>query len=266
VKRKAAQYQYQTVRRFGLRGARAIQAAGPAPRWVRWLRVGALVTLVLIGAIAAWLTIDERFYILDVNVVGNERTPAEQVCQASELRGLHLFWVHPAQVSDRIVRTLPGVADAHVKCKFPAACMISVMERQPKAMWIDSQQETEWWIGEDGVLFPAGEGRIDEVVVKGPLPIGEDGQLVEPVRNALAALWKRDSSSVPKAFDYVPSRGLVFTDARGFRVILGTGGEMDQRFQILRLLTHVLEARGVRPKYVDVRYPEAPYYSTTNDW
>jgi hypothetical protein len=41
---------------------------------------------------------------------------------------------------------------------------------------------------------------------------------------------------------------------------------MARRLEVLEQLTADLEARGVAPRFVDVRFPEAPYYSLTNDW
>ena len=32
------------------------------------------------------------------------------------------------------------------------------------------------------------------------------------------------------------------------------------------LLAASLEARGLTPRFVDVRFPDAPYYSETNEW
>ena len=67
-------------------------------------------------------------------------------------------------------------------------------------------------------------------------------------------------------FTYVPGRGLVFTDERGWRVIVGQGPGMATRLQVLEWLAADLEARGLTPRFVDVRFSDAPYYSLTNDW
>ena len=85
------------------------------------------------------------------------------------------------------------------------------------------------------------------------------------VRVALAELWAA-GANVPPLLDYVPARGLVFIDERGWRVILGQGPGMEERLRVLEWLVTDLEARGLTPRFVDVRFADAPYYSLTNDW
>jgi len=244
---------------------RVSQTAGSAPLWIRWLRIGVGTVVVLVTVSALWLTIDERFYILSLNVVGNTRTPSEVIMEASELPGLHILWVRTDEVAERIVQAVPSIESAQVKCKLPAACTIQVVERQPKVMWIETEQGAKWWVDDKGVIFPAAEENADGWVVRGPLPSDESGHLEESIRVALTELWAADINA-PQSFAYVPGRGLVFMDPRGWRVVLGTGEGMRQRMQVLDLLTAHLAARGVSPKYVDVRFPEAPYYSTINEW
>jgi hypothetical protein len=65
---------------------------------------------------------------------------------------------------------------------------------------------------------------------------------------------------------YVPGRGFVITDERGWRVVVGQGTGIRERLQTLEVVAAYLEAQGVTPKFVDVRFPKAPYYSLTNEW
>jgi len=102
-------------------------------------------------------------------------------------------------------------------------------------------------------------------MVQGPLPRDEDGRLDARVCVALNELWAAEAN-VSSLLDYVPGPGLVFTDERGWRVVVGQGPGMDERLRVLELLAADLEARGLTPQYVDVRFPDAPYYSLTNDW
>jgi hypothetical protein len=41
---------------------------------------------------------------------------------------------------------------------------------------------------------------------------------------------------------------------------------MKRRLEALETIAADLEARGIDPKFVDVRFPDAPYYSLTNEW
>ena len=211
------------------------------------------------------MTLDKRFYIYHTDVEGAVRTSPDEVFQASGLPGLHILWARSAEVEDRILKALPTLASVQVACRMqlPARCRIAVVERQPRMMW--DEDGLLWWIDAEGVIFHA-EGTLPEGwTVRGPLPRDGEGRLDERVRVALAELWTT-GEDVASSFYYVPERGLVFTDERGWRVILGQGPGMGKRLQVLKCLTADLEARGLTPRFVDVRFANAPYYSQTNDW
>jgi hypothetical protein len=130
-------------------------------------------------------------------------------------------------------------------------------------MWSDGGQL--WGVDANGVVFPAEAAITEAWVVRGPLPKDEDGLLAEPARIALAELWASGVAMSPE-LSYVPARGFVITDERGWRVIVGQGTGMRERLQTLEVVAAHLQAQGVTPKFVDVRFPEAPYYSLTNEW
>jgi len=226
-----------------------------------------LLLLVVVAAGALWLALDDRFYVYHVDVVGTVRVSSGEIFQASGLPGLHILWVRPAEVEARLLTALPTLESAQVVCQLPAKCSITAVERQPRVMWDEDGQL--WWIDAAGVIFPAqaaDQGMISEGwLVRGPLPRGEDGWLDERVRVALTELWAA-GVDVSSLLYYVPARGLVFTDERGWRVIVGQGPGMDKRLQVLEWLATDLEARGLTPRFVDVRFADAPYYSLTNDW
>lgn len=238
-----------------------------------------LLLPVVVSAGALWLTLDDRFYVYHADVVGAVRVSPDEVFRASGLPGLHILWVRSAVVEDRILATLPSLESARVVCGLQpvtlsdgllAQCTIAVVGRRPRMIWNDDGQL--WWIDAYGVIFPAhpsfppigGEEGGEGWLVRGPLPQDEDGRLDEPVRVALAELWAVGVDVSPLL--YVPDRGLMFTDERGWRVIVGQGPGMAERLQVLEWLTADLKARGLTPRFVDVRISDAPYYSLTNDW
>ena len=225
-----------------------------------------LLLLLLIAVIAGllWLTLDDRFYVYHAGVVGTARVAPEEVFRASGLLGLHLLWVRPAAIEARILAELPALESAQIACGLLLEdCAITVVERQPRVMWDEDGQL--WLVDDGGVVFPAPGVLPEGWLIRGPLPRDEDGLLEECVRVALAELWSV-GAHVPQALDYVPGRGLTFTDERGYRVILGQGPGMAQRLRVLELLAADLEARGLAPRFVDVRFSDAPYYSLTNEW
>jgi hypothetical protein len=233
-----------------------------------------LLLLLSVAAIGSlWLTLDDRFYVYHANVVGADRVSPTEVFQASGLPGLHILWARSAEIEARILAALPPIESARVVCKLPAACTITIAERQPEVTWDEDGQL--WWIDAEGIIFPAspsfippnGEERegTEEWLVRGPLPRDEDGRLDERVHVALTELWTAGTNMSP-SLSYVPEWGLVFTDERGWPVIVGQGPGMAERLRVLEYLAADLEARGLTPQFVDVRFPDAPYYSLTNDW
>jgi len=265
----------------------------PAATRSRLLRLRGVLLLSLVAVVAGalWLALDDRFYIYHANVVGAVRVSSNEVFQASALPGLHILWVRPAEVETRLLATLSTLESAQVVCRLhlpalsaglPAECTITVVERQPRVTWDEDGQL--WWIDAEGVIFPVSfslpsigdappsfppngrdEGGAEGWLVRGPLPQGEDGWLDERVRVALTELWTAGVDVSPLLY-YVPDRGLVLTDERGWRVIVGQGPGMDKRLQVLEWLAADLEARDLTPRFVDVRFADAPYYSLTNDW
>jgi hypothetical protein len=229
----------------------------------RWLCIAPLALLGLIAATAAWVLLDDRFYVYRADVVGTVRLSPEEVFWASDLPGLHVLWVNADRVEAQILEALPSLESADVSCGLPADCTITVVERQSRIMWDDGGQL--WWVDGNGVIFPADGTYSESWIVQGPLPRDEQGRLDEPVRIALAELWA-SGFEVGQVLSYVPARGLVFTDAHGWRVIVGQGPGMGERLRTLEAVTAHLEARGLVPRFVDVRFPDAPYYSLTNDW
>ena len=242
-------------------------------------RLRGLLLLVLVAAAAAalWLTLDDRFYIYHADVVGAARVSPDDIFRASGLPGFHILWVRAVEVEDRLLAAQPSIESAQVVCRLqlqslassaesPTKCTITVVERQPRMLWDDDGQL--WWIDAEGVIFSA-DGDVEEMLsegwlIRGPLPQGEDGQLDQRVRVALTELWATGVDM--SLLYYVPGRGLVFTDERGWRVIVGQGPGMERRLQVMERLVADLETRGLAPRFVDVRFANAPYYSLVNEW
>lgn len=235
-------------------------ASGATWHWARFVLVAVFVMAV---ATASWIGLDDRFYIYRAGVTGAVHVSSEEIFRASGLRGLHILWARPVQVEARILAAFPDLESVDVVCRLPARCTIAVVERQPRMTW--DEDGRLWWVDAEGIIFPA-EGTLAEgFLVQGPLPRDENGRLDERVRVALAELWASGAEIAP-TLQYIPDRGLLLTDARGWRVFIGQGPGMRRRLQVLEWLAADLDARGITPRFVDVRFPDAPYYSLVNDW
>lgn len=226
-------------------------------------RVGGLLLLGLI----LWFAFSPQFYVMNAQVVGAQRVPAEAVFAASGLERLHILWANPRAAEQRILEAIPSVERVRVSCGLPARCVITVTEREPVAAW--EQGGTVYWVDRAGGAFPCGAGCQPASLegkwqVSGPLPTDEKGRVNPDVLVGLEELERLGVRPGPVL--YRPGRGLVLEDPAGWRVVLGQGSGMARRLEVyLKIRAHLL-AKGVTPQFVDVRFPDAPYYSVTNEW
>lgn len=224
------------------------------------------IVVVTVGVLAAWLTMDSRFYIYGAQITGRRRLSHEEIFEASGLRGLHVLWARSGPVESRILEALPALEQVEVSCRLPSECAVAVVERRPRVLWEEGDQR--WWVDEEGAVFPALDGEAvlehggDSAgiwTVAGPLPRDEDGSLPDEARVALAELWK-SGRDLPGNFEFSPEEGLSFVDERGWRVRVGQGSGMAERLQVWEQIAVRLESRQQTVQLVDVRFARAPYY------
>jgi len=230
----------------------------PRPAWV----LGGLVLAALLAA-GSWVGLSPRFYVTNVRVVGATRVPEEAILAASGLANLHIFWVNGPQAEAGILAQLPSVEEARVLCRLPADCTITVVERPPLLTW--EGEEGFFWIDAAGGAFAAARPLEDGWLISGPLPTDGQGLVEREVVTGLQELM-RLLGDQPVPISYRPGRGLVLDDPAGWRVVLGQGTGMEQRLQVYAAVrTHLLK-KGIKPRFVDVRFPQAPYYSEKEEW
>jgi cell division septal protein FtsQ len=224
-------------------------------------RTLSLLIVAACAAMLAYFSINDQFYIYRPVVIGNQYVRADDVIEASELFSLHVAWVQPERAAQMIAQRLPDVRSAQVVCTLPANCTITVEERQPLFVW--RQGAAHVWVDASGVPFTAHDPNVEALVLDmppGPLPL--PGQ---PISATLLAGVQALRQAMPelKSLRYTPERGLEFSDpAGGWPVYLGQEPDIDAQMAVWRALSDNLVKRGVRPTFIDVRYAQAPYYST----
>jgi hypothetical protein len=63
-----------------------------------------------------------------------------------------------------------------------------------------------------------------------------------------------------RAYQYSDRYGLSFKNSYGWPVRLGDEREIATKLNLVHALVDYLLDQGIAPAFVDVRYPEAPYY------
>jgi hypothetical protein len=223
-----------------------------------------LIALCIIAALALglWISRDPRFYVLDIEVLGAERESSVEILAASNLDRLHILWVDEEMSEQSIVDQFPFLAQVDVECRFPSECVIAVEEYDLVLTWIDTNGQ--FWVDQVGHVIIA-EGELEgRWVISGPMPTDAEGLLDGQVLMGLGELERLGVS--PQAVGYYPGRGLVIEDGAGWRVILGQGNGMEDRLGVYAAIREYLVAQDIHPRFVDVRFPDAPYYSETNEW
>lgn len=225
-----------------------------------WILV--VLSLLVILALGLWISRDPRFYVLNIEVIGAERESAAEILATSNLDRLHLLWVDEQKVEYDIGERFRSLAQVDVECRFPSQCVITVEEYPLQLTWVDSTGQ--FWVDQARHVSRA-EGELEgRWVVSGPLPTDEEGLLDNQVMIGLDEL--EQLGIAPQAMGYQPGRGLVIEDGAGWRVILGQGNGMEQRLGVYAAVREYLVEQGIHPRFVDVRFPDAPYYSETNEW
>lgn len=219
---------------------------------------GAILFLVVLGAIG--LATSEAFYIYNPTVVGNLRVPAGEIAAASGIETLHVLWLQPDKAAASLLAKMPELSAAFVWCGFPADCTIQVAERQPAFEWRQGQVRT--WVDAEGIAFPA-RGQTPDIPV---IQAGSGVVVTLPGHKVDAALLDTMlalAKSLPevKTLRFTAERGIEFSDPKGnWPVYVGVGADASERVAMWRALAASLASRRIRPTFVDVRYPTAPFY------
>jgi len=227
----------------------------------------ALVALLLLGLIVAiaYASVAEPFFVSEVQVTGNRNVSHEAIMQAAQVEALHIFWVRPQEIAAR-VGSLNGVRSVRVRCALPGRVMIDVQERQAVVRWHVDAQHADWWIDEDGVVlpYPAEQGPAVVVHDLSGAALQAGGRLEQP---GLVAAVQQLASALPEVTEYYynADTGLSFLQrAKGMEwpVYVGDGQDLPRKLQALQALNSYFAQHSIRPRYVDVRWPEHPVYGT----
>jgi cell division septal protein FtsQ len=221
------------------------------------LRLLSAALIALAGWLIYWFGSADLFYIRDLQVKGNERVSHAELMQASALAGINIFWVNP-QDAEEALEALPDVASARVHCSLPADCLVELVERPVVFVW--RQGDARVWIAADGTVVLA-RGDLPNAVVfdaVGSTALKPGDSLDLTLVSAVQQLERLQPDV--RLYQYSDQYGLTFQHARGWQVRLGNGEAIETKVNLSHTLEAFLEGQGIGPAFVDVRYPEAPYY------
>ena len=208
------------------------------------------------------------FYVPSATVLGNNHISKEEITTVLGVVGQSIFTVQPDELESRLRLNYPEMLSADVKVYLPNHVYVTVSERTPVILWQKGDGYT--WVDAEGVAFrPRGlqAGLVPVVAVDEPLPgiANTDDPLSPPpymqkeLVNAIVALSPLLPAGQTMTFD--STHGLGWKDPRGWQAYFGTtANDMPLKIRVYQSLVDSLMARSVFPEYINVMYPEAPYY------
>ncbi|MBE0671677.1 MAG: FtsQ-type POTRA domain-containing protein [Anaerolineales bacterium] len=231
-------------------------------------RLASIIISLLLG-VAIYLAFSlPYFFVPSATVLGNLRITREEITAVLGVTGQSIFTVQPDELETRLRMNYPELLSADVEVYLPNHVYVTVKERTPVIIW--QQGEGYTWIDTTGVAFrPRGleAGLVPVVAVGDPLPgIAPKDDLLSPppymqkeLVDAILALSPLLPASTTMTFD--PAQGLGWTDPRGWKTVFGTSAhDMPLKARVYQSLVDSLMARSLTPIYINVVYPDAPYY------
>ena len=238
------------------------------PRMRANLRFASILISILLGAVIYLAFTLPYFFVPSATVLGNNHISAEEINSLLGVTGQNIFTVQPDELQTRLRMNYPELLSAEVKVYLPNHVYVTISERVPVIIWQRGEGYT--WIDEAGVAFrPRGlqAGLVPVIAVDDPIPgIVEPGDLFTPppymqeeLVDAILALSPLLPAGTSMTFD--STQGLGWKDSRGWQVYFGTSVEdMPLKARVYQSLVDSLMARNIYPAYINVMYPEAPYY------
>ncbi len=234
----------------------------------RLIHAGWLFSLLLLGLGILYLLFETPYFRVErLQVQGVQWVSASEVETVLDVRGQLLFTLAPRDLEQRLLRAFPEFAAVQVHVRFPSVLEVQVREREPLIRWEQDGRYT--WIDAEGIaLRPRGEAagliRVRALTPPPPQPAPTEPthppaylspQMVEALRQ-VAAFLPADCQLL-----YDARYGFGWEDEQGQRVFFGqSAAEMPARMQVYLYLSRFLEQQGIHPAFIDLRYPDAPYY------
>lgn len=116
----------------------------------RWISLG-LLALTIYALV--FIVQERRFYLTYIPVEGTVTSKPEEIVEASNLAGAHIFSADPSEAAENIAE-LPGVISSTVSLKWPNQVYIEITEETPVAIWQENGRG--YGITAGGRLLPVG--------------------------------------------------------------------------------------------------------------
>lgn len=231
-------------------------------RWISFL----LVLLFGAALYLAWTL--PMFRVNGLQVKDNLYMNADELSAPLGLNNRPIFTVVPSEVEAILRMNFPELKTAAVQVSLPNVVTVSITERLPLIRWEQGGSYT--WVDDEGVAFrPRGEvqGLVSVRALGAPPPGQRSAQdTLAPIPFLAADMVQSARALAPfvppgSTLTYDPKYGLGWSDPRGWQVYFGTkAADVNMKLTVYLALADSLTQRGIAPVFIDMRYPNAPYY------
>lgn len=239
-----------------------------APRLFTGWRLGSLFIVLAIAAALYFLLSLPYFRVPSATVLGNNRLTREELETAMGVLGHSIFTVQPEEVEARLRTNFPELLSAEVEVYLPNHVYLTLTEREPVILW--EQGEGYTWIDATGVAFRPRGLVLELVPVKGLVtpppglaatddPLDPKPYMQQELVNSILLLAPHVPADSIMVFDQ--TYGLGWTDSRGWDAFFGiSADDMPLKVRVYQSLVESLISRGKAPTFINVMYPDAPFY------
>lgn len=231
-------------------------------------RIVSLFIAILIGTVIYLALTQSYFRVPNITLLGNNRLSREEVEAVLGVAGQSIFIIQPDILETRLRMSYPELASLQVNAYLPNHVYVTVTERQPVILW--QQNDGFTWIDSTGVAFrPNGQasGLVHVIGLAAPPAgtispadqFGPPPYVQKELVNAIINLAPHVPGGVTMVFD--STDGLGWTDSRGWKAFFGTSAQdMPLKISVYNSLVDSLISRSLFPEYINVVYPDGPYY------
>jgi cell division protein FtsQ len=256
--------QYQSIA-----AAPTAQLHAPALPHIRigW-RLLSFFLVALFGAAIYFAWTMPMFRVTGTTLAGNQILSAQEVSAALRLNGVPVFLLVPADMETALRLTFPEITSVKVSVNLPNKVAVTIKERQPVIRW--EQNGVFTWVDAEGVAVrPRGEmDGLVAVHASGAPPTGpkSESDALAPIPFAAPSIIETVRVLAPyvpqgSVLLYDPKYGVGWIDGRGWTVWFGSSAsQMDVKLRVYTVLVDSLAQRGISPTFINVAYPNAPYY------
>lgn len=219
----------------------------------RFVALGVVAVLV---AVAAWVFVDDAFYVSTADITGVRYSSAADVYRQAGIDGYSIFWVNGRETEERL-EALPYVKNALVRPTLPNRVGIEIEERVPVAIWKVGGRD--YWVDVEGITMPLAS-QVESLPIFWDLDgstVTAGGRVDPELIAAVRSLREQQPDVAEYGYDRV--NGLQFRMPAGTMVYLGQPDGLAKRVRQLAVLQQNLASEGRAPAEINWRVEDGFY-------